>query len=82
VLSSRDAQAVIQLRHAVLLAVRGSHTQREVFVPYERTELLQTIYARCRVREARASPRGTQLLLEGEPHVVEAIARACRSRTP
>ena len=78
-LSSRDPEAVAALREALLATVRERHSRREVFVPYARPELGQGIYARCRVLETHASERGTQFVIEGEPHVVEAIARACRS---
>jgi hypothetical protein len=77
-LSSRDPAAVAELRERVLAQVRGHHSQREVFVPYERSALTQQIYAQCRVLRATATPRGTQLVIEGKRHVVDGIARNLR----
>jgi GTPase len=79
VLSSRDPAAVAELRERMLGMVRGHHGQREVFVPYELSALTQQIYAQCRVLRATATPRGTQLVIEGKRHVVDGIARSLRS---
>jgi hypothetical protein len=38
------------------------------------------IHARCRVLKAVASERGTQYLIEAEPHIVAEIARSLRSK--
>jgi GTP-binding protein HflX len=78
--SAHDAEAVDRLREAVLAAARARRAVREVFVPYERGELGGRIYAECRVLRSRATPRGTQLLIEGAPAIVEELARACRRR--
>jgi GTP-binding protein HflX len=80
--SAHDPRAVDGLREAILTAARARHAVREVFVPYERGELCGRIYAQCRVLRSRATPRGTQLLIEGSPSTVEQLARACRRRTP
>ncbi len=78
--SAHDAQAVDRLREEILTAARSRRSVREVFVPYERGELCGRIYAECRVLRSRATPRGTQLLIEGGPSTVEELARACRRR--
>lgn len=80
VLSSRDPEAVEGLRERLMAVVRSHQSVREVFVPYEAQEVTATIYASCRVLKATASARGTQFLIEGEPHVVDEIARATRRR--
>jgi GTPase len=78
-LSSQDPDGVARLRERILGLVRAHHSQREVFIPYERSDLTARAYARCRVLKATATPRGTQLVLDGEAHVVDEIARAIRS---
>ena len=80
--SAHDAGAVNALRGAVLAAARARQAVRELFVPYEHAELSGRIYAQCRVLRSHATPRGTQLLIEGAPAIVEQLARACRKRTP
>jgi GTP-binding protein HflX len=80
--SAHDPRAVERLREAILTAARSRQAVREVFVPYERAELCGRIYARCRVLRSRATPRGTQLLIEGAASTVAQLARACRRRTP
>lgn len=77
-LSSRDPVAVETLRDRILAQVRTHHRQRELFVPYARSELSARIYARCRVLRATATPNGTQFLVEGQAHVIDEIARATR----
>jgi GTP-binding protein HflX len=79
-LSSHDPQAVAALRERLLAMVGAEHGQREVFVPYASAEIVQRIYARCRVVRATAAPRGTQFVIEGKSHVVDEIARALRSQ--
>jgi GTPase len=78
-LSSQDPESVARLRAHILSLVRAHHSQREVFIPYELSDLTARAYARCRVLKATATPRGTQLVLEGEAHVIDGIARAIRS---
>jgi len=80
--SALDPQAVSSLRETIFAAARARQAVREVFVPYDRSELSARIYARCRVLKAHAAPCGTQLLIEGDPAVIEQLARACRKRTP
>jgi GTPase len=77
-LSSHDPSAVAALRERILAHVRAQHRQRELFIPYARSELSARIYARCRVLRATATPNGTQFVIEGEAHIVDEIARATR----
>lgn len=79
--SALDPQAVNPLREAIFAAARAQHAVREVFVPYDRSELSARIYAQCRVLQSHAAPRGTQLVIEGPAAIVEQLARACRKRT-
>lgn len=80
--SAHDPLAVDSVRAAILAAARARNAVREVFVPYDRGELSGRIYAQCRVLRTQATPRGTQLLIEGAPSIVQQLARACRKRTP
>jgi 50S ribosomal subunit-associated GTPase HflX len=78
-LSSRDPVAVAALRERILATVREHHRQREIFVPYELSALTSRIYAQCRVLKATSTPKGTQLRIEGERHVIDELVRAARS---
>jgi len=80
-LSSRDTAAVSKLREVVLDMARSRHRIRRIFVPYERPEILSTLYARCRVLETHAAPTGTQLLVEGEPRILDEVDRRRRAWT-
>jgi GTPase len=80
-LSAHDQAAVASLREVILAAARSRQAVRELFVPYERGELSGRIYAQCRVLRAHATARGTQFVIEGDPAVVQELARACRKRT-
>ncbi|MCG8418437.1 MAG: GTPase HflX [Proteobacteria bacterium] len=75
-LSSRDQHAVARLRRALLAAARRKQQARRVFVPYQASAVTNTIYARCRVVEAKPSPHGMQFVIEGDPHLLEQLARA------
>ena len=79
-LSSHDPDAVAALKQRILTLVREHHSQREIFVPYERTQVVRRIYAACRVLSAIAGPRGTQFIIEAAPEIVEDIARSSRSK--
>lgn len=76
--SSRDPHSVAELYNALMDWVRARRKVREVFVPYALEEMTGAIYRSCRVLESIASSRGTQYLIEGEPHVVDGIARTLR----
>jgi GTP-binding protein HflX len=77
-LSSRDPIGVAALRARILELVRAHHRQREVFVPYELMAMMSRIYAQCRVLRSRSTETGTQVLIEGERHIVDEIARSAR----
>lgn len=77
-LSSHDLTAVGALRDTLVQMVRHVQRKREIFVRYGESALTDAIYRSCRVVNAVASQRGTQFVIEGEPHVVDAIAHAAR----
>lgn len=79
-LSSHDPVAVAQLKERILSLVRVDHGRRELFVPYEHSQLASRIYASCRVVKTTATSRGTQFVLEGKRHILDDIARTVRSR--
>lgn len=79
VVSSRDPATVAELRGAILAEARADEEVREVFVPYERHDVVSRVYASCRVLRSTATARGTQLEIAGKPHVVRDIVRALRA---
>ncbi|HKP60289.1 MAG TPA: GTPase HflX [Polyangiales bacterium] len=78
-LSSRDPAAVEALKERILETARSDHGRREVFVPYVLSAIVQQIYAQCRVLNATATPNGTQFVIEGKRHVLDAITKNLRS---
>lgn len=80
-LSSRDAGAVAELKQRILSLVREHHSRREIFVRYEHAQVMGRVYAETRVLSSIAGPRGTQLVIEGKPEIVEEIARAARGKS-
>lgn len=79
-ISTHNAADVERLRAQLLEAARADHISQEVFVPYTKPQVIETIYARCRVLKTAAAPTGTQFLIEGPAHVVAAIAQDTRKR--
>ncbi len=79
-LSSGDPAAVAELRQAILARVRSHQRARQIFVPYELVSVARDVYAHCRVLATHAAPTGTQFVVEGEPRVVDEIARAVRRK--
>jgi GTP-binding protein HflX len=77
-LSSRDDDAIEQLRERVLAAARSDLQVRTVYVPYSATAVSQSIYAQCRVLSTTPSQAGMQFEIEGRPHLVDQIARDAR----
>ena len=75
-LSCEDPQATVALRHALIAAARRGFKRARVFVEYDATNLLDTVYAHCRVVHTRATDRGLRLIVEGPPHVVASIKAA------
>jgi len=78
--SAHDPSSVMDLKRALLQAARADHQTRELFVPYASTTLAERIYAECRVVRTRAVETGTQFVVEGPRHVVDALAKATRRR--
>jgi GTP-binding protein HflX len=74
--SAHDNDAVERLREEILQRVRAQRSVRQLFVPYAHNNASRDIYSRCRVLETEATPEGMRLLVEGEPHVLDAIARS------
>ncbi len=74
VLTARSVEAVSELRGQILQRVRGRCAVRKLFVPYCRADLNRDVYAKCRVLQAEATDQGMQLVVEGDPHVIDALA--------
>lgn len=80
-LSSRDGHAVARLREALLVAARRDQRIARVFVPYEASAASNTIYARCRVIEARPSLEGMNFVIQGERHIVDQVLAQSSTRS-
>ena len=72
-ISTRDDEAVAQLRAALLRAARQDEEELAAFVPYGRGDVLSLVYGRCRVLESVASGDGLTLRLRGPLPVISRI---------
>ncbi len=77
-LSVRENDAVAEFRAALLKILRPDHATREIFVPYQRSEVTRVVYAKCRVIRTTAAPTGIQFVVEAPAHVIQEIKRAMR----
>jgi GTP-binding protein HflX len=74
-LSGHDAESVARLRDALIRSVRRTQRTATLFVPYEASDVMAAVYAKCRIVTSEASERGLHFTLEGEEHVVERLER-------
>ena len=80
VLSCHDEVATDRLRHSLIALARAKYRKSRVFLPYSASDATAKAYATCRVHEAKATPEGLVLTLEGLPHHVEQIRQAGKER--
>lgn len=82
--SAHDPASVRALEERLLGALGRS--ELTTFVPYAAKDVLSLVYARCRILESHAAPRGVHLKLQGPPvtlrHVREAAKQARKELTP
>ncbi len=79
VLSSHDPAAIGELKTALLHAQRQADPV-ELVVPYEASEAMALVYAKCRVLESTATEEGVQFVVEAKERWVDAIYQAIESR--
>ena len=72
-LSARDGAAVAKLERALLDAARRDDGEIVTLVPYERSEILDLVWGKCRVLESRARSEGLELRLKGPRAVLAQI---------
>ncbi len=80
-LSSHDTRAVADLSNALISAARDGEEPVSMLVPYEASEVLALIYARCRVTESDATETGLQLTFQGPAQAVGQIRARLQGRT-
>ncbi len=78
-LSTHDLSAVGRLKEALLQNARPEATRHEVVVPYEATEAMALIYAKCRVLKTTATEQGMRFEIEAAVRRVKAIHKAIES---
>lgn len=78
--STRNPDATRSLLAELLRTARANDDTRELFVRYSDTAVVDRIYAECRVLRSTAAPTGTQFVVAGPTHVIDALARATRKR--
>ena len=74
-LSSHNADDVERLKTSLIQTVSGQ-TRLCVFVPYVADQVMTTVYAKCRVIEARPTDEGLCFTLEGHPDTLKRIESA------
>jgi GTPase len=75
---SHDHQATARLRARLIRIARKEQREVRLLVPYEASQVMTSVYAECRVLEAKAVERGLVLTIEGEPHVVARLRRLAK----
>jgi GTPase len=78
-LSTHDAARVSALAESLLSAVRSDEQEVVTFVPYAASEALGVVYARCRVVESLAVPRGLRVRIQGPAEAIAQFRAALRS---
>jgi hypothetical protein len=66
------------LAAALLRAVRGDEQVLSTFVPYAASEAMSLVYAKCRVLDSLAVPRGLRLRVQGPAEVIARLRAALR----
>jgi GTP-binding protein HflX len=77
-LSSRDAKATSDLAQKLLSIVRRDEEELTIFVPYAASEVLDLVYARCRVLNSVATERGVQIEVQAPRATTARIRQALR----
>jgi GTP-binding protein HflX len=77
-LSSRDAAAVAEVERRLLDAVRRDEEEMATVVPYERSEILDLVWGKCRVLESDATDEGLRIRVRGPRAVIARIRERTR----
>jgi GTPase len=72
-LSAHDAAAVAELERALLDAARCDEDEIAACVPYDRSEILDLVWAKCRVLDSDATSEGLRLRVKGPRAVIAKI---------
>lgn len=79
-LSTRHAAAVARLRRTLVDRARPQRRIARAFVPYEASELMTLVHARCDVLLSEAKERGIRFTVEGDADVVARLQGARKER--
>jgi len=81
VLSSRDPRSLSQLKAALIEHAAPDHQTQELCLAYHAADLISSVYAQCRVDEAKATPEGLVLTVTGPAYVLAQLATRAREVT-
>jgi GTP-binding protein HflX len=79
-LSARDASSVAELERALLDAVRSDEDELSMLVPYERHEIFDLVWGKCRILENDATNEGLRIRVRGPSAVLSQIRAMERRR--
>ncbi len=71
--SSQSSRDMVRLREALIGAARRRHRRVVLQLPYERGDLISSVYARCQVEDTRATETGLELTFTGPDVLVADI---------
>jgi len=80
-ISTRDEAAVSELLHTLVSAARAGEEPVTMLVPYDASEILSLVYARCRVTETEALPEGLRLTFQGPAQATARIRARLERRS-
>lgn len=72
-LSNHDQEAVTELKATLLTHARADLRRTKLYVPYEASKAMESVYRCCRVLETETKPDGLLFSVEAESHVIEQI---------
>ena len=73
--SNRDNKAIDELKETLIARARADLRRTRVYVPYDASQAMQTVYRSCRVIETETKPNGLLFSLEAESYVIDQIQR-------
>lgn len=74
-ISKQDRHAIGALKQTLIGLARADLSRTKVYVPYESSKAMETVYRSCRVLKMEAKPNGLLFCLEAESYVIDQIQR-------
>jgi GTP-binding protein HflX len=80
-LSTRDDAAISELSSTLITTAREGEEPVTMVVPYDASDILGLVYARCRVTDSEALPEGLRLTFQGPAQATAQIRARMERRS-